>query len=438
MGKLRRGDLLPRILHPAAGATTRRMARQLLAHEAPGINTLDASGATRIWQEARGSNVLDVDGNRYIDLTSGFGVAAVGHRHPEVVRAVRHQAGSLLHGLGDVHAHPLRIELARELTRRAPIEDARVYFAVSGSDAVEIAVKTALLATGRSTLLAFEPAYHGLSFGALRLTSRSEFRRPFEGYFAARVETLPYGCSVDRVEALLACREEIAAAVVEPIAGREGVILPPPGWMQALQKTCRRHGVALIADEIFTGMGRTGRWFAVEHDGVAPDLLCCGKAMAGGLPIAAVVGRAALLQAWKRSGEALHTGTFVAQPLACAAALAVLRIMRAERLPQRAARLGKRVGRQLQNLSRRSAVVVAVRGRGLMWGIELVDRSVAHRLATALEHRGVLALVGGPEGRVLQLTPALTIARRQLDVALDILAACLATIDPAPLDDSSS
>ena len=200
MARLRRGDLPPRILCPPPGPLSRRLARQATHAEAPGINTVTANGKALFWQEARGANVLDVDGNRFVDLTSGFGAAAVGHRHPEVVAAVRKQAGILLHGLGDVHSHPDRPRLARQLLRLAPVDDAQVYFAVSGSDAVEIALKTTLLATGRNSILSFDPAYHGLSLGALQVTSRPEFRDPFSPHFHQNVHRLPFAHPVPSVD----------------------------------------------------------------------------------------------------------------------------------------------------------------------------------------------------------------------------------------------
>ena len=428
MARLRRGDLPPRILHPPPGPVSRRLSRQLDRYEAPGINTLGSTGSSIVWQEARGSNVLDVDGNRYLDLTSGFGVAAVGHRHPKVVTAVRNQAGDLIHGLADVHAHPLRLELARRLARLAPVNNAQVFFAVSGSDAIEVALKTALLSTGRSGVLAFEPAYHGLSLGALQVTSRPHFRYPFAAHFHSNIYRLPYGCPSPEIDNQLRSHPDTACVIVEPVVGREGVLVPPAGWLRDLRQACTEHGVLLIADEIFTGCGRTGYWFAVENETVKPDLLCCGKALAGGLPIAAVVGRRSLFAAWECQGEALHTGTFVAHPVSCAAALATLDIIKSERLPRRAARLGRMVGKRLRTWPRRSAAVLSVRGRGLLWAVELSDRTAAHRLTDTLAGQGVLALAGGPEGRVVQLVPPLVITESLLWRALDIVESSLGEI----------
>lgn len=414
------GDQLPEILTPPPGPRSRALCRDLARFEAPGVNTLGGPGGTEptvVWEEAVGANVLDVDGNRFLDLTSGFGAAAVGHRHPRVVAALREQSGRLLHGLGDVAAHPARIELARRLGAIVPVDEARIHFAVSGADAVEVAAKTAILATGRPGLVAFDPAYHGLTLGALALSSRDHFRRPFATHIHPHVHRLPFGCDPGMLDEL-ARRHAVAAVVVEPVVGREGVVFPAPGWLSGVAGVCRRRGVPLIADEIFTGFGRTGELFAVDHEAIRPDLLCCGKALGGGLPIGAVAGRAELMAAWHTGGEALHTGTFLANPLSCAAALAVLDVLAEDDLVARARRLGGLVGPVLCSWPARFPVVTAVRGRGLLWGVVLADAESAKRAVGGLLARGVLALAGGPAGTVLQLVPPLTVTEEQLRVAL--------------------
>lgn len=421
MTRLARGDLLPKILTPPPGRRARQLSRSLARSEAPGVNTLRGGEPNILWQEAKGANVLDVDGNRFLDLTSGFGVAAVGHRHPRVVAAVRRQAGELLHGLGDVQAHPQRVRLADRLRRRVPVDDGQVYFAVSGADAIEIALKTALLATGRPGIIAFDPAYHGLTLGALHATSRPEFRRPFAQHLHSHVHRLPYGCLLGALDKILSESGDIGAVILEPIVGREGVIPPPSGWLRGVADRCREHAALLIADEVLTGFGRTGHWFAVDAERVRPDLLCCGKALGGGMPIAATVGRREVLAAWQTSGEALHTATFVAQPAACAAALEVLEILTADKLPQRAARLGSVLEQRLGVWPQAFSAVTAVRGRGLLWGVELASREAASGVARAALGQGLLILAGGAAGRVLELLPPLTISERQLSFALELI-----------------
>lgn len=421
MTRLERGDRMPSIRTEIPGPEARRLSERIRSAEAPGINTLYGDRPNIFMAEALGSNVLDVDGNRYIDLASGFGVASVGHRHPKVVAAIKDQTDLLIHALGDAVGSSVRIELAERLTRLSPIPDSRVYFAVSGSDAVEVSIKTALLfhRGERRRILAFHPAYHGLTLGALNVSSRDAFRDPFSAHLHPELDRLPYACDPDQIEDLLRSGRH-AALIVEPIVGREGVLIPPSGWLRELGDIARRYGTLVIVDEIFTGFGRTGRLFDVEHDGLVPDLLCCGKALAGGMPLAAVLGASELMSVWKTSGEALHTATFVAHPPACAAASAVLDVTTELDLPARAASFGDRIRDRTSPWSERFSALRAIRGRGLLWGLELED-SAARRWVPESWSRGILMLAGGPEGRVAQIVPPLTISRDQLDFALDTL-----------------
>lgn len=427
--RLERGDLPPAIVATPPGPASRALSASLAATEAPGINTLGpGDDAAIVWAEALGANVLDVDGNRYVDLTAGFGAAAIGHRHPRVVAAVAAQAARLLHGLGDVAAHPARVELARRLAALAPVDAPRVHFAVSGADAVEIALKTALAATGRPGLLAFDPGYHGLTLGALAATSRPAFRAPFAQHLTAHVTRAPFAAPVEQIAAALESGR-FGAVLVEPVVGREGVLVAPPGWLAGVADAARRHGALLVADEVFTGLGRTGRLFAVDHDGVRPDLVCCGKALGGGLPIGAVVGERRWMEAWRTPGEALHTGTFVAHPLACAAALEVLDVLEQERLVARAAALEPVLSNRLEQLAAASSRVRAVRAIGALGALELVRPDDASRLTRALAARGVLALAGGASGRVVQLAPPFVVTDEQLAAAFAVFAAALDELD---------
>lgn len=414
-----RGDLPPLLRTASPGPVSRALSRRLGAVEAPGVNTV-GEGPALVWEQAVGANVVDADGNRYVDLTSGFGVALVGHRRREVVAAVRAQAGRLVHGLGDLHAHPLRVRLAERLAALAPFPDARVYFAAGGSDAVEIALKSALLATRRHRVVAFAGGYHGLTLGPLAAGGRAAFRQPFAAHLHPHVTLLPYGCAGAELEAALA-GGDVACVLVEPVQGRAGVVLPPPGWLGELAARARRHGTLLVADEILTGGGRTGPFFAVAAEDVEPDLLCCGKALGGGLPFAAVLGRAEVLAAWPAAGEALHTATFLAHPLACAAALAALRVLRSPAFLARAARLAADLARALPAFADMPGVT-AVRGRGLLWGIEVASAGGAVAWARQAAARGVLALPSGERGEVLELLPPGVLTSRQLAAALAALA----------------
>ena len=373
-----------------------------------------------LWEEALGSNVLDIDGNRYIDLTAGFGVAAVGHRHPAVVSAVKRQADRLLHGLGDVYAHPARLELGERLCTLAALREPRVYFAASGADAVEIALKTGRLYSGRPGILAFAPAYHGTTLGALQGTSRPAFQTPFTEPLDHLVHRLPHGAKLEEVRHVLDRQPAIGTCLVEPVIGREATRWPPPGWLAGLATACREHNVVLAVDEIFTAFGRCGAWFVSTEAGIEPDLICCGKALGGGLPIAVVLGAKEVMASWQAEGEARHTATFVAHPLACAAALATLEIIETENLVERAQKMGRRFGRRLEPLKQHPGVV-DVRGTALLWGVELDAPERAAGLGRQLLDRGVIALGGGASGTVLQIAPPLVVTERQLDYAADSL-----------------
>jgi 4-aminobutyrate aminotransferase-like enzyme len=418
------GTQLPEMTRPITGERSKSIIAALGQFEAAHINTVGDKPPV-IWDQAVGSNVIDVEGNRYIDFTAGFGAAAIGHRHPRVVSAIQEQSERLLHALGDLHPHPLRAQLAQRLAGFVPLDDPLVYFAISGSEAVEIAIKTAVLATGRSALLVFDPAYHGCTFGSLSASSRATFRDPFRDLLSPAVRRLPFGCSADRIEELLTT-ESFAAALVEPIVGREGVLFPPPGWLKTLQDICHANGALLIADEILTGFGRTGRWFAFEAEGAKPDLVCCGKALAGGLPLAAVVGNRAVMRAWEKPGKCIHTTTFIANPVSCAAALAALDVMEEQNLPARASALGEIVARHFERwlgrLAAQSAqaraTVTEICGRGLFWRVQVNPSRLARHWTEHALHRGLLVLAG--DG-ILRISPPITITREQLDCALRIL-----------------
>ncbi|MGH7545297.1 MAG: aspartate aminotransferase family protein, partial [Gemmatimonadota bacterium] len=294
------------------------------------------------WTEAAGCNVRDADGNVYVDLTAAFGVAALGHRHPEVVRAVRAQADALAHGMGDAHPPEVKVRCLEALAAIAPFPGAQTILATTGAEAVEAALKTAAVATAKPGALCFRGAYHGLTYGALAVTDRAHFRAHFEPQLNPHVVRIPYPDAYrrpvefppqgDLVRATIAAARHvletergraIGAVIVEPVLGRGGVVVPPDGFLTALRALCDERGLLLIVDEILTGLGRTGRTLACEHEGVVPDLVCLGKALTGALPFSACLGRPEVMAAWPPSeGEAIHTSTFLGHPLGCAAAIA--------------------------------------------------------------------------------------------------------------------
>lgn len=395
--------MLPLLKTVIPGPRSRAFARELRCFESRNVTFVSEDGPI-FWRRARGVNVWDADGNRFLDLTAAFGVASLGHNNPRVLAAARAQLAKLVHAMGDVHPNELKLRLARELSRltfeRWTGARGKTIFANSGSEAVEAALKTAWLATGRRGVLAFRGAYHGLTYGALEATAWKFFRRPF------RAQLGNFVTHVERTEAAVCAafrRGEVGAVIVEPIQGRGGVVMWSADFLPMLRRVCSERGALLIADEVYTGFCRTGRWFAVEHWGVVPDLICVGKAMSNGFPISACVGRANVMDAWpKSSGEALHTCTHLGNPLGCAMALATIAEMKRLRLAQRAMTLSDRL---------------RGRGLGLMKGIELPSATACQRALKRLLQRGVIALGGGERGNVLTLTPPLIMGENELDFA---------------------
>ncbi|HVY70431.1 MAG TPA: aspartate aminotransferase family protein, partial [Verrucomicrobiae bacterium] len=374
---------------------SRQVLDLLRDYESRNVTFVDPDGCWPIvWESASGVHVRDVDGRRYLDLTAAFGVAAAGHANPRVTQAARRQMTRLLHAMGDVHPHELKARLARELSRitferwSGPKNRIRgkTIFCNSGFEAVEAALKTAMLATGKPGVIAFEGAYHGLGYGALNATHRAHFRGPFEpqlGRFGHFVTFPPLDRpdSLGALESTLAKlfrRRAIGAILVEVVQARGGINVPPAGFLPLLRHVCDRSGALLIVDEIYTGFGRTGAWFACEHYNVMPDMVCLGKALTGGFPLSACVGRADLMDAaWPAAtGEAIHTSTFVGHPVGCAMALEQIAEIRRLELVNRSAALGKVLLRELERVaSNVSGYEVGARGLGLMAGLELRDRS---------------------------------------------------------------
>ena len=415
-----------------------KLARRLARVESRNVTFLER--LPPFWTEARGAGVRDAAGNAYLDFTGAFGVAFAGHRHPRVVERIREQSGLLIHGMGDIHPPAVKVELLEALAGWMPWPESRGILGLSGSDAVEAALKTAQLATGRAGVIAFEGSYHGLTLGALATTHREHFRRPFAERLADHVHFAPFPSSrsearrtLDRVSKLLAADAPVpvGSVIVEPIQGRAGVRVPPGGFLTALAERTRAGGALLIADEIFTGMGRTGDLLASTGDGVVPDLVCLGKALGGGMPLSACFGPATVMDAWPPStGEAIHTSTFLGHPLSCAGGLGFLEAVKAEDLVARARRLGERALDYLVAKLDDCDRVAAVRGRGLMLGVELRTRAgepaaVGAMVAERALERGLIVLPAGEGGDVVELTPPATLTPEELERGLEILVAVI-------------
>jgi 4-aminobutyrate aminotransferase-like enzyme len=400
-----------------------------------------------VWERARGVFVWDAEGKKYLDLTAAFGVAAAGHANPAVVSAGQKQMARLLHAMGDVHPHARKAELARELSRLTferwtapskPRMTAKTIFCNSGFEAVEAALKTAILATGKRGVIAFEGGYHGLGYGALNVTHRDFFRRSFHPQLRQFGTFVPFPGGregkplkeLEREIRKILERKEAGAILAEPVQARGGIVVPPVEFLPLLRRLCDRSGALLIADEVYTGFGRTGKWFACEHGGVVPDLICLGKALTGGFPLSACVGRADLMDAaWPASqGEAIHTSTFLGHPVGCAMALAQIREIERRNLCERSRELGHFLLAELISIQNsKDKIQNSARGLGLMAGMELSRTDGRPATTETFEviqemlRRGYILLPEGPDGNVASFTPPLTIGKSQLGEAMKTL-----------------
>ena len=355
------------------------------------------------WERADGVNVWDADGNRYLDMTSGFGVAGLGYGFTG--EALRKQSEALMHAMGDVHPARAKVELCEALSEitfeKWEGKKGKCLFGNSGFEAVEAALKTAVLATGRSGILSFAGGYHGLGYGALLGQGIGWFREPFEGQMAKVTQRLHFpktqaelGIFRDRLWELDG--PAIGAVLVEPIQGRGGIVVPPEGFLTDLREWCDSTGAVLIFDEIYTGFMRTGKTFACEWEGVVPDLICLGKALSGGFPISACVGRAGVMDRWPASkGEALHTSTFLGNPMGCAMALEAIGRYRQPETQSMVAAASVCLAQALARLANLPGVL-EIRGRGLMMGVVTDSGSRALDAVKALLRKGIIALPDGP------------------------------------------
>ena len=413
--------------------------RLLQRFESRNITFIEDDGSWPIvWRRASGVHVWDDSGRKYLDLTGAFGVAAAGHANRNVVRAAQAQMKELLHAMGDVHPHERKAELSRELSRityeRWEAGEGKTIFTNSGFEAVEAALKTAFLATGRPRVISFEGAYHGLGYGALNATHRAHFREPFRRQLSEFASFVPFPERSDDLRGVtrklteLARTKKFGAILVEPIQVRGGIRVPPPTFLSMLRDVASKNGLVLILDEIFTGFGRTGRWFACERDRVVPDIICLGKALTGGFPLSACVGKTALMDsAWPpSSGEAIHTSTFLGHPVGCAMALENIREIARLKLPSSAAAKGEFLLRELQRI-RSSSFRLSTRGVGLIAGLEIADQDgkpltdVAISVIKKLLHRGFIFLPEGEHSNVIAFTPPLTITEPQLARSVRVL-----------------
>ncbi|MGO9640185.1 MAG: acetyl ornithine aminotransferase family protein [Candidatus Acidiferrales bacterium] len=434
---------LARLVTPLPGPK----AREILKRDARSISPSYTRCYPLVAQRGYGALIEDVDGNTFVDFAAGIAVCATGHCHPKVVAAIQRQAAELIHLSGTDFYYPSLVELAEKLVEIAPGKaPKRVYYGNSGTEAVEAAMKMARYATGREKFIAFYGGFHGRTMGALSLTASKAVQRKGFGSLLSGIFHAPYPdpyrcphgqeseayceeCS-SYIESVLFKKvvdpEDVAAIVIEPIQGEGGYLPAPVEFLKKLQKLCREHGILLISDEVQCGMGRTGKWWAGDHAGLEPDIVCVAKGIASGMPLSATIARADVME-WTPGA---HASTFGGNPVSIAAALATIRLLETQYI-ENAKRMGDYIFGRLADWPRKHAVVGQVRGKGLMIGVEIVlDRKTkarAHDLRDAIVerafHKGLLLLGAGEN--TIRLSPPLLIDRALADFAVDTLESCI-------------
>ncbi len=423
--------------------------QELLKRDQAVISPSYPRAAPFVMDHGSGAEVWDVDGNRFIDFVAGIAVCTTGHSHPKVVAAIQEQAERFIHISSDYY-HPLWIELSERLAKIAPFsEPAKVFLGNSGTEAVEAGIKLARHHTGRPLFIGFQGGFHGRTLGSLAFTSSKSIQRSGFGPPSIGVTHVPYpneyrqvlqppiqdyGETVvnyidDQILKTIVPPEDCAGILVEPIQGEGGYVVPPPGFFPALRALCDRHGIMLIADEVQSGIGRTGKWWAIEHWGVEPDIVCFAKGIASGVPMGGIVARESVMD-WP---EGAHSNTYGGNPLACSAALATLSLVE-EELMVNAQNMGEYAMDALEEMQSRHQSIGQVRGKGLMIGVEFVDGNGTQRPAHELRERVIeeayargLLLLGCGESTV-RLAPALSIEESLLDEGLRIIEESISTI----------
>lgn len=428
-------------------------AAAIVARDAARVSTSYTRDYPFVMARGEGAVVEDVDGNLFLDCAAGIAVTATGHAHPSVVAAVVEQAGKFLHMSGTDFYYEPQVALAEQMAELVPIarktHDVRSFFSNSGTEANEAAIKLARYKTGRVNLIAFLGSFHGRTLGSLALTSSKYVQRrgfgpmmpgvyhaPYANCYRCPVGLKPESCQAECLDYLedqifvhLVSPDEVAAVVVEPIQGEGGYVVPAPQFHQRLRELTTRHGILLVADEVQSGMGRTGRMFACEHFGIEADIVTVAKGIASGLPLGVTSARADVMT-WPPGA---HASTFGGNPVSCAAALATIQLLR-DALMKNAETVGRHLMDRLRGLQEKHKIIGDVRGRGLMIGVELVrDRVTKERATTerdavvqAMFRRGVLLLGAGRNA--LRFAPPLVLTTRQADTVVEIFDEVLGTV----------
>ncbi|MFK4423771.1 4-aminobutyrate--2-oxoglutarate transaminase [Bacillus sp. RC51] len=396
-------------------------------------------------KEARGAIITDVDGNQFIDFAGGIGMQNVGHCHPKVVRAVQKQAESFIHPCFHVTPYENYITLAEKINEKVPgTSKKKTMFANSGAEAIENAVKIARKVTGRRKVISFERGFHGRTLMTMSLSTKENPYKAGFGPFVSDMHILPYpyyyraeeGVSPEEVDSQVIYQfekfleevspEQVAAIVMEPVQGEGGFIVPSISFVKRLREICNQYGILMIMDEVQTGFGRTGKWFATEYFHIEPDIMTLSKSIAGGLPLSAIVGRAELMDI---PGRGQIGGTFAGSPLSCAAGLAVFEIMEEENLVERAQQIGNRIMSHLHQMQLKYEVIGDVRGIGAMVGMELVTNRITKEPAKELTVKliedfwknGLISIGAGIFDNVLRFLPPLVISNEEIDKGFEII-----------------
>jgi len=421
-------------------------AKRVLAGDDKYISPSYTRSYPLVAKSGRGIVVTDVDGNEFFDFSAGIAVTSTGHCHPDVVTAIQKQAGELIHMSGTDFYYENMITLAERLSKIAPMPGPhRIYYGNSGTEAIEAALKLSRYHTKRQNVIAFFGAFHGRTMGALSLTaSKPQQKRRFaplvpgvthvrypdvyrgcEGG-AQDAEAFAIGCAryiEDKLFKTILPPEEVAAIFVEPVQGEGGYVVAPTPFMQELRRICDKHGILLVVDEVQSGIGRTGKWFAIEHTGVQPDIVCMAKGIASGMPLGVTLSRADIMD-WVPGS---HASTFGGNPVCIAAALATLDVIEKENLLKNSAEVGAHMMQRMADWTKKYRVVGDVRGRGLMVGVEIVKDQKSKEYAPEFRdkivelafERGILFLGCGPS--TVRIAPPLVVTKEEADAAVDVL-----------------
>jgi len=373
-------------------------------------------------KSAKGCYLIGEDGKKYLDFSSGIATCSTGHCHPTVVAAVQKQIKNLIHVCIGVALYEPYIKLSEELQKVVPIPDALAFFCQSGSEAVEAAIKLAKYATGKPGIIAFQGAFHGRTLGALSVTtSKMKYRDKYEPLLP-EVYIAPFDLEV--VDGLLKTKK-IGGVIIEPILGEGGYVVVPSDFIKDLRQLCDSYGAYLIFDEVQTGFGRTGKWFAAEHFDVVPDIMTVAKGIASGFTLGACVAKREIMEKWSPGA---HGSTFGGNPVNCAAAIATISVMKKEKLVQNSAKLGAYLKKKLQDMSKKYGVIKDVRGLGLMIGVDIGDSAIVKKIMNFCLKEGLVLISTGGDGTVLRFIPPLIVTKAEIDKALKIFEGALCQI----------